>query len=207
MTPHNRAHGKQRATAQLRTKGHEPKAIAELTAQPKSLPEELNEFARDNEEGLSIDSDDLGSQFLEDAVEQGDETNLRMEGSGLSLTGAPESDQAFAGPNFEANQDVWENTINLALQEGTEDALEALAPASSAVEIEMADIDEEGEFLEEPETELDLTQSVVREGSLFDHEVGETGEVESPRLETDDTHKHRRFQISSPRGRGSAKNA
>ncbi len=177
----------------------------ELTAQPKSLPEELNEFTRLSEEGLSADADALGTRYLEDAIEQGDESSAGAESLDLSVTGAPDSDQAFSGPNFEANQDIWENTVNMALQDGgTEDALDELAPAPSAVEIEMADYDEEADaYLHEPEAELDLTQSVLREGSLFDHEVGETGEVESPRLETDDTHRHRHLRAPSARRRPS----
>lgn len=196
MTGHAHTHSSKKQGPRTKVKRERATTEPEITAQPKSLPEELDELERDDQVGLSIDPDDMGRQFLEDATEQGDETVLRMEdGANLSVTGAADSDQAFSGPTFEANQDVWENTVNIALQEGSDEAMGSLSPPAASVELELAKADDD-DFSSEPADEVDLTQSVQREGSLFDREGAEPGEVESPRLETDDTHTHSRWQKS-----------
>jgi hypothetical protein len=166
---------------------------SELTAQPVGLAEELNVHLRDSEEGLSIEPEEMGRQYLSDAIEQGDyEAVPDSDADELSIDSGASSDRALSGPNIEAEDDIWENTVNQTLEAGSaERALEELAPAASAVERADDELDEE---LESPEDvdELDLTDTNVHEASLFDHEGKELGEVESPELNTDDTHTHAR---------------
>jgi hypothetical protein len=160
------------------------------------LDEELNVRLR-NEEGLSMEPEEMGRQYLNDAIEQGDyESVPESEADELSIDSGANSDRALSGPNLEAEDDIWENTVNQTLEAGTsERALDELAPAASAVERQYAarereeDEDEDGhESLEE----MDLSEGDVHEASLFDREGDELGEVESPQLNTEDAHHSRR---------------
>jgi hypothetical protein len=159
------------------------------------LAEELGVHLR-GEEGLSMEPEEMGRQYLSDAIEQGDfESVAESEADELSIDSAANSDRALSGPNIEAEDDIWENTVNQTLEAGTtERALDELAPAAAAVEREAAAraraVDEE----ESPEgfDEMDLSEPDQHEASLFDHEGEELGEVESPALNTEDAHHSRR---------------
>jgi hypothetical protein len=150
----------------------------ELTAQPKSMDDEELGISEQHESGLSVDADDLGRNFLSEAMDQGNfESELRGDA-------ADPSDAALTGPNFESDKDVWENTVSLSLQnEGAdEDAL----------------IEDEDDALDAALDEndgLDLTENTIHSGSLLDSETDELGETREPNVVTEDGHLH-----GKPRG-------
>lgn len=172
---------------------HAEPTPSHITARPKTLADELGGLEREDEEGLSVSPEQLGSQFLEDAIEEGDSRPSLDERAELDINAGARSDQAFSGPTFDPDEDVWENTVNFTLQEGTDASFEALEPGSAAVEQDDPEPDDLLDLSAE-ERDLDLTQDSVHEASLFDHETGELGEVESPDLITDDAHTHERLR-------------
>ena len=167
----------------------------ELSAQPMGLEEELSVHLR-GEEGLSMEPEEMGRQYLSDAIEQGDfESIPEAEADELNVDSAPSSDRALSGPNLEAEDDIWENTVNQTLEAGIpERALDELSPAAAAVEREAGaeEREVEGEGAEESFDELDLSDPDLHEASLFDHEGDELGEVESPDLNTEDARHSKR---------------
>lgn len=150
----------------------------ELTAQPKSIEDELG-IVEEHESGLSVDPDDLGRTFLSDALEQG---NFESERRG---DGADPSDSALTGPNFESDHDVWENTISLSMQRGE----------SSDDEPLIEDTDDALDALDDANDGMDLTEPVIHDASLLDSETDELGGTREPENRTDDTHMH-----GKPRG-------
>ncbi|MEY4514918.1 MAG: hypothetical protein RLZZ450_7040 [Pseudomonadota bacterium] len=158
----------------------------EITAQPKSMPEELGMLVG-HEQGLSVDPDDLGRAFLSDATEQGNFESARGgENDDLWASSSSSSDEALSGPNFDVDKDVWENTVNLTLQNGAGSISDPL------IEDEDSDNDDGLHAIEDRDSgDIDLTQSSVQEASLFDHEADELGETEEPHvLITEDAHTH-----------------
>lgn len=160
----------------------------EITAQPKGLPDEIGTPV--GESGLSVAPEDLGRQFLSHAIEQGNfESERGGEAAELAMPSDPPSDESLSGPNFESDRSVWESTVDLALQSGgPEGAQEAIAPprpngpGSEEEEEEDLQLNQDGD--------IDLTESVIQEASLFDHESDELGETVAPGLRTEDGHSH-----------------
>ena len=143
----------------------------ELTAQPKSIEDELGSV-EEHESGLSVDPDDLGRNFLSEAMDQGNfESELRGDG-------ADPSDAALTGPNFESDHDVWENTVSLTMQRG----------ASGDDEPLIEDTDDALDAQEDASDGLDLTELVIHDGSLLDSETDELGGTRVPDNRTDDSH-------------------
>jgi hypothetical protein len=166
----------------------------EITAQPKSLGEELA-VQIGHEQGLSVDPEDLGRTWLSDATEQGNFESARGgENDDLWASSAASSDEALPGPNFEVDKDVWENTVSLVLQNG------AGAVSNPLVEDEDSVSDDGLHAIADRESgDIDLTQSSVQEASLFDHEVDEPGETEGPHtVITEDSHTHARHPGVQP---------
>lgn len=157
----------------------------EITAQPKSMPEELGMLVG-HEQGLSVDPEDLGRTFLSDATEQGNFESSRGGENDELWSSSSANDEALTGPNFEVDKDVWENTVNLTLQNG------AGAVSDPLVEDDDSASDDGLHAVEDRDTgDIDLTQNAVQEASLFDHEAEELGETEEPRvLITEDAHTH-----------------
>lgn len=154
---------------------------AEPTARPRPISEQIPAGAY-AEEGLSVDPEDLGAQFLIGATEQRNFESLRAADiAELSITSGAASDEALMGPNMDVEQTPWEQTVDLTLQSGTREppTLEAASPGSG----------DDGEFeLErgaEP-NEVNLLEPAVREASLFDKEGAQPGETEPPDINTDD---------------------
>lgn len=159
----------------------------EFTAQPKSIPEELGTTPV-HESGLSVEPEELGRQFLSDAIEQGSNFESRRGGDAAELwINAPaSSDEPLLGPNFEVDRTVWENTVSLALQAGGPDgARNEISPARPDDDEE----DESSRALDES-GDIDLTELVIHDGSLLDHEADELGETVTPGVRTDDSHSH-----------------
>ncbi|MDB4972074.1 MAG: hypothetical protein JWN48_415 [Myxococcaceae bacterium] len=148
----------------------------ELTAQPKSVEDELA-VSEEHEPGLSVDPDDLGRNFLSQALEQHNfESEIRGDG-------ADPSDAALPGPNFESDHDVWENTVSLTMQ-GAGDDEPLIEDSDDALDAE-----------EDQTDGLDLTENSIYSGSLLDSETDELGVTRAPELRTDDSHTH-----GKPRG-------
>lgn len=158
----------------------------DITAQPIGAPEELGHRGGSGHEvGLSVDAEELGREFLSQATEQG---NFESEyDDSTELTEGARSDEALPGPNFEATNDVWENTVNLTLQGGEESE-----PLVDEHVDGMKFIEDDDETTSSDE--LDLTENAVHEASLLDTE-GDEDETKSPTIRTDDTRTHRK-----PRG-------
>jgi len=154
----------------------------EITAQPKRMRDERRESSV-VEQGLSIDPDELGQQFLSEGTEQGNFESLDGEGAEMSITGNPLSDAALTGPSFEVDQTLWDSTIDLSIQSGGVD--EVAAELSGNGQPDEPEEDSE-------QRDLDLTEDVIREASLLDEESNEPGEVTSPEVKTDDIGTHRR---------------
>jgi len=166
----------------------------EITAQPKSLSEE-QALQVGHEQGLSVDPEDLGRTWLSDATEQGNFESARGgENDELWVSSAASSDEALPGPNFEADKDVWENTVSLMLQNGEG------AVSNPLVEDEDSASDDGLHAIADRDSgDIDLTQSSVQEASLFDHEVAEPGETEGPHtVITEDSHTHARHPAVQP---------
>ena len=146
-------------------------AERELTAQPKSIEDELG-IVEEHEVGLSVDPDDLGRNFLSEAMDQGNfESELRGDG-------ADPSDSALTGPNFESDHDIWENTVSLTMQRGESDDDEPL----------IEDGDDVLDAQDDASDGMDLTEPVIHDGSLLDSETDELGVTRVPDNRTDDTH-------------------
>jgi len=94
-----------------------------ITARPKSVADEMTEALPGDESGLSLDADELGARFLSEATE----TGTRRRPQQLRLTDAPPGDGALFGPNFDSEQSVWENTVDLTREgrDGDESSLDA----------------------------------------------------------------------------------
>ncbi|HEX5661269.1 MAG TPA: hypothetical protein VFX59_28965 [Polyangiales bacterium] len=149
----------------------------DITAQPIGAPEELGRRGPTHEVGLSVDADELGRNFLSDATEQGNFESQYDDSDELSE--GPRSDDALTGPNFEATNDVWENTVNLTLQGSADD--EPLVD-ERADGLRFIEDDDEATSSDD----VDLTDNTVQEASLLDREGDEAGETESPEVRTDD---------------------
>lgn len=162
----------------------------EITAQPKSMPEELGETAH-QEPGLSVDPEDLGRQFLGDAAEQHNyESSRGGDTADMWVNSAAPSDAALPGPNFEGDRSIWENTVSLAMQSGgPEGAQDAVSPTLSS-DVDADEEEEADEHLADHDADVDLTETAIHDGSLFDREGEELGETESPEINTDDTGTH-----------------
>jgi hypothetical protein len=169
----------------------------EITAQPKSMPEELG-VSGHQEPGLSVDPEDLGRQFLGDAMEQGNyESSRGGDGSDMWVNSAASSDEALPGPNFEGDRSIWENTVSLAMQSGGTDGAQAnVAPSLPSADDDEDEIDDDD--IDEHDADIDLTEGAIHDGSLLDHEGAELGETESPEINTDDTGSHAKKRGGHP---------
>jgi len=125
----------------------------DVTARPRPILEELSKrpFA---ESGLSVDPEDLGTRFLNDATEQNNfESSDGGDASELSIIEGAPSDEALSGPNFDPDHDVWEQTVDLALDSEGLDGTRAAAP-SGGTQQDQAVTDETSLLDEEEDDEL-----------------------------------------------------
>jgi hypothetical protein len=156
----------------------------EITAQPIGMPEQLASRGPNHEVGLSVDADELGRNFLSDATEQGNFESAYDESVERYVSEESRNDDALAGPNFDPDSDVWENTVNLTLQGG-----EALMGPLVDDHIDGMRV-VEGEDEQTESDDVDLTQNTVTDASLLDREGDEYGETASPEVTTEDAHTH-----------------
>lgn len=169
-----------------RRKGEER---GEISAYPRGPADGTGRLAAP-ESGLSVDPDDIGAQFLSHATEQRPSEWPADAASDAVGEEDWESAGGLAG-SFESDPGGWERAVTRSLR---------IAKLSS--EFPRAQTGAHKKERAAPEErpthgwdEIDLTDESIQEASLFDHEGAELGEVESPRLRTEDVHTHGR-----PRG-------
>jgi hypothetical protein len=103
-----------------------------VTARQRPVSEELSKRPV-AESGLSVDPEDLGTQFLTDATEQNNfESSDSADASELSIVEGAPSDDALTGPNFDPDHEVWEQTVDLALDSGGVDGTRAATPSDGS---------------------------------------------------------------------------
>jgi hypothetical protein len=134
------------------------------------------------EDGLSVSPDELGTQFLSGATEQGNfEGELTPE---LSLSEGAASDEALPNGDLDSDGTVWDQTIRS-------------APRSDIREIRDPALRDEGERGVDPDSPddedeehvprtVDIHQTRIVGASLFDQEGDEAGETRTPDVRTDD---------------------
>jgi hypothetical protein len=70
------------------------------------------------ENGLSVDSDDLGLHTLADATEQSNFESGTVEPE-LSIVDGADTDEPMVGPNFDPDASLWEQEIDQSLADGS----------------------------------------------------------------------------------------
>lgn len=159
----------------------------DVSARPRPLREESP--AEGAEEGLSLDPEQLGERFLDYAT--GNSLPARDGLPELHADGAPASDEAVDGSHFSTDATPWENTANIAIENGgVDDDI-----AGEALPSELDELDELDRA--EPKrgvAEVDLTANVIQEASLLDDESSVLGETIPKEPRTDDTGPARRPQ-------------
>ena len=151
----------------------------EITAQPRSLPDELALEASAEPE-LSVDADELGSRFLRDAIEQGDFDPERAWPEESSLIDAPARDQPLSGSHFVAGNSVWEQTVDLETRtQGAADMLREPAPPTAA-DFDAALRETAPDPIDVGDNSAHSLDNNVREFSLFDASE-DTEETRVPR--------------------------
>jgi hypothetical protein len=159
----------------------------EITAQPKSIPSEL--AAPEYNSGLSVDPEDLGRHFLTDAMEQHNfESQRGGESADMWVNEAPPTDDALVGPNFETDRSIWENTVSMSMENGGAEGAQHDASPDAVLDDEQ---DDGMQMIDRDADGIDLTEPVIQEASLFDHETDVLGETEPPpAIITDDSKSH-----------------
>jgi hypothetical protein len=169
-------------TSKRRSAPQPAKKTPDITAQPRPIMEEMIS-GKSLDDGLSVDPEDLGSHFLSEATEQGNFQSVHGgQGLEMSLASAPPVDAESSGPDVESDTSVWDQTVDLALQNaGTE--------RTSEVEV-----------TEEDARESRTSVSHIRELSLFDREGAEAGETTEPEALAEDGGRHARQTSYVPLG-------
>ena len=155
----------------------------EITAQPKPLGDDIVAAASD-EGGLSVDPDDLGSQFLREAVQQGDPVGRDVAELELALR---EDSEAADRPSTEIA--TWSKMVEMAVRGGG-----ASDPLREAAAVGAERLDAERTEAPEPPAAHDLTllDSSIRDVSLLDHEGASLDEFIAPTIDLEDTGRHAR---------------
>jgi hypothetical protein len=163
----------------------------ELTAQPRPLSDEFG-ASDGGQAGLSVDPENLGVRFLSEATEQGDALPHPLMESELSPATGPDSDAVLTPPNFEHENTLWEQTVDLVTQtQNSADQLRGspvITDDDDALEQEL-EREVQREMEREPHTEeapeLRLPESDIRELSLLDREVDSDEGVISPEIDAE----------------------
>ncbi|HET6333383.1 MAG TPA: hypothetical protein VFG30_09235 [Polyangiales bacterium] len=142
----------------------------EITAQPRPLSDDVG--LTDLDEGLSVDSDDLGSHYLSAATE-GDSAPQSATEIELSIVSGPQSDDVvLRPPNFEFENTLWEQTVDVMQQtQGASDQLRA--PSVVEDTIDPLELKEEAEDLQR------LDEHSLHDLSLLDRVSDETRDDET----------------------------
>jgi hypothetical protein len=157
----------------------------EITVFPRGASEQLGSM-EPPESGLSVDTEDIGSQFLSAATEQGVSDRPPAYAGDDPLADGALDGEGGLGDNFELDPFGWERATTRSLRIGK---LSASFPSTTSVRKKP---EQPKELRAHAWDEIDLTDEAIHDASLLDHEGVELGEVESPLLRTDDTHSHGR---------------
>jgi hypothetical protein len=178
----------------------------ELTAQPRPLSDELGE-SDGGQAGLSVDPEDLAVRFLSEATEQGDTLPHTLMESELGPTTGLDSDAVLTPPNFEHENTLWEQTVDLMTQ--TRNAADQLrgppvvTDDDDALEREIAR-DTERALSREDATgrvsEVRVPESDIRELSLFDRAADEEADAIEAPIEREDSARRARTTPANERG-------
>ncbi|HEX4352258.1 MAG TPA: hypothetical protein VHZ95_05075 [Polyangiales bacterium] len=152
----------------------------EYTAQPMPIADDLREPEL-NDVGMSVDPDDLGAWALRSATQEID-PRAPNASPPLSLNDAPLNDDAFAGPNFDPDVPVWDQTVDMALQSG---GLDGTRDAAAIGDTDNFDEDEDEALDDSFTRDIDLKQNVIRDGSLFDLDSADSENPIEPNVDTD----------------------
>lgn len=159
--------------------------VPRITAQPRPVSEELVS-APIAERGLSIAPEDMGRQFLSEALEQRNfESSSGGDANEVDITEAALTDDALTGAAWEAG-DVWESTVNLSLQSGGLEEGRAVDKVAGEIEEEDEKQEEAVRALSGDSHDVDMTKPSIHQASLLDYETDELGGVASPDVDTDE---------------------
>lgn len=156
-----------------------------VTAWPSSFPEDVGSDDSLGG-GQSLDSDELGSHFLTDAVEHSRSVPPQWE------------DETDDEPYFDAKMGA-ELLRSFGLKPMPKRTTTRPRPPTNAPtpsqrgvlpKLAALRVPRDFEELIGREGDVDLTDETIREGSLMDREGEELGEVEAPSLSTEDVHRH-----------------
>ncbi len=150
---------------------------AEVTAWPSSLPDEVGSIAPQGSD-LSMDCEERGNRFLSDAVEQSPTMRPFWDG---------EIDEVYFDAQVGAEL---LRSFGLEPHRGRTTTRPLPHKTKRLPSLAQPRLPEDLEEFIAPSDEIDLTEETIREASLLDHEGEEAGEVESPRVRTDDVHTH-----------------
>jgi hypothetical protein len=168
------------------------KEHGEITAYPRTASDDFGSIAPP-ESGLSIDAEDLGSQFLSNAIEQ--QRVSEWPAADEASSAGQEDWEGEAGgelsADYELDPEGWERALTRSLRVGK--LASEFPRARSRLHKKPVELPDEAPTHEWDD--VDLTDETIHEASLLDHEGAELGQVESPSLRTDDTHRH-----GKPRG-------
>lgn len=150
----------------------------EITAWPSSFPDGVGSVAP-GRGGESLDSDELGSHFMTDVVEQSRSTFSQWE------------DETDDEPHFDAKvgADIL-RSFGLKPMPKRTTTRPRPPPALQVPKLPKLRVPRDFEQLLGREGDVDLTDETIREGSLLDREGDELGEVEAPSVNTEDVHTH-----------------
>ena len=168
-----------------------------VTAQPTHISEQVGSMAP-AESGLSVDPEDLGTQFLAAAVEQSSSAEWPRE---LNEDDFPADDGAALSDALDLEADAgslkaWERALLKAMANGQAQRATRGVPEPRAPRVAPTRAFTTGQGASHAWDEVDLTDEAIHEASLLDHEGAELGEAVAPSvLKTDDTHTH-----GKPRG-------
>lgn len=112
----------------------------DFTIHPKPTRRQIGKRASP-EEGLSVDADELGTQFLSGATEQGNFESQHE--PDLSLTNGAATDEALPGGDIDAEGNLWEQTVRHAPR----------SDVREIIDIAMRDNDERGVDPDSPDEE------------------------------------------------------
>jgi len=151
------------------------------------LSDELGE-SDGGQAGLSVDPENLAVRFLSEATEQGDTLPHTLMESELGTTTGLDSDAVLTPPNFEHENTLWEQTVDLMTQ--TRNAADQLrgpplvTDDDDALEREI-ERDSQRELRREHASgrvsEVRIPESDIRELSLFDLSAEEEADtIETP---------------------------
>ena len=157
----------------------------QITVFPRGSSEQLGSIPPP-ESGLSVDTEDIGSQFLSAATEQGVSDWPSAHTGDDALSDGAFDGEGGLGDSFDLDPSGWERAVTRSLRIGK---LNSAFPPATGVRRKPQ---QPAERPAHAWDEIDLTDEAIQEASLLDHEGSEPGEVESPLLRTDDTHTHGR---------------